>query len=265
MSAGLHTEIHIVHQAVGTRVPAPFADDDGEGRMYLMVVRKGSKERPLTVHEVTDALRLWSPSLLCDWQLTHLHIEESVYPRCIKATCTFAPDVDLRWKLHAGYFERYDDDAAQIAAKLPNSWDWFIGRLRSPSTPTASSQSDRQSRGHENSEQMKKAFHDALDEIIDADAKAPDAIWSTADRFSVSSLARKYGLPRRTFERRVYDMCGGRSAAAVIQDIRLKLAFELLPKCATTKEVANRLGYSPSHFSKLYKARYGVSPSDFTK
>ena len=260
MSAGLHSEIHIVHQAVGTRVPAPYSDDDGEGRTYLTIVRKGSKDRPLTVHEVTEALRHWSPSLFCDWQLTHLHIEESVYPRCIKATCTFAPDVDLRWKQHAGFFERYNDDAGQITAKLPHSWSWFIGRLRSPS-----SQSDRQSRGHEQSEKIKKEFLRALFEIIDTSARAPDAIWSIADRFSVTSLARKYGLPRRTFERRIYEMTGGQSAAAVIQDIRLKLAFELLPKCATTKEVANRLGYSPSHFSKLYKARYGVSPSEHTK
>lgn len=96
-------------------------------------------------------------------------------------------------------------------------------------------------------------------------AYADAAVTAPAQRFGVAALARDVGMPRRTFERRIAEWNTGVSPADIIQEIRLKVAHALLPRCTTVKEVANRTGYSQSHFTKVYRARFGTNPSELTK
>lgn len=265
MPGDLHSEIHILHQAVGTRPPSAYSDDDGRGHAYLTVVRRAPHERPLTVHDVTDATRHWRPSLFCNWKLSHLHIEESTHPQSVKVTFTFAPDEDLRWKQHSGYFARYHVDADAITKVLPTSWGWFIDRLHALSAREASALSSRRRARQTAADRKAADDYTKLVALIEEEVTADKAIWGTSERYAVETLARKLGLPRRTFERRMARARDGRSAAATIQEIRLELAYHLLPKYSTVKEMANRVGYDRSHFAKLFQERYGIHPSDRTR
>jgi transcriptional regulator GlxA family with amidase domain len=101
--------------------------------------------------------------------------------------------------------------------------------------------------------------------VIEQEATADDAIWGSSARYAIETLAQRLGLPRRTFERRLAKARDGRSAAATVQDLRLEMAFRLLPECSTVKEVANRVGYDRSHFAKLFQERFGMPPSDRTR
>ncbi|WP_373980647.1 AraC family transcriptional regulator [Achromobacter sp. JD417] len=73
-------------------------------------------------------------------------------------------------------------------------------------------------------------------------------------------VARTVGLSERRLQELMRENVG-RSVHAYLSDVRLMRASELLRSGMSVTQVAGDLGYSSlSHFSKIFKARYGASP-----
>lgn len=73
-------------------------------------------------------------------------------------------------------------------------------------------------------------------------------------------VARMVGLSERRLQELMRENVG-RSVHAYLSDVRLMRASELLRSGMSVTQVAGDLGYSSlSHFSKIFKARYGASP-----
>ncbi|WBX87918.1 AraC family transcriptional regulator [Achromobacter mucicolens] len=73
-------------------------------------------------------------------------------------------------------------------------------------------------------------------------------------------VARMVGLSERRLQELMREHVG-RSVHAYLSDVRLMRASELLRSGMSVTQVAGDLGYSSlSHFSKIFKARYGASP-----
>ncbi|MET3900304.1 transcriptional regulator GlxA family with amidase domain [Devosia sp. UYZn731] len=84
--------------------------------------------------------------------------------------------------------------------------------------------------------------------------------------FSIDELSRMAGMSRSSFLR-IFTETLGQSPGEFVRDLRLKQAARLL---ATTQRpierVATAVGYeSRSHFSKLFKSRYGVDPTEYRR
>jgi len=73
-------------------------------------------------------------------------------------------------------------------------------------------------------------------------------------------VARMVGLSERRLQELMRENVG-RSVHAYLSDARLVRASDLLRSGMSVTQVAGDLGYSSlSHFSKIFKARYGASP-----
>jgi AraC-like DNA-binding protein len=100
----------------------------------------------------------------------------------------------------------------------------------------------------------------AIRRVIDAVRERPDRA------YTLSSLAAIAGLSPRTLQqgfRRHLDT----SPMSFVRDTRLEKAHDALrrgePPHTTVAEVAHRWGFAhPGRFSQIYRARYGISPSE---
>lgn len=260
-----HDVLHIEHRPLPGPATCPV------GRTYCTVVRKDADQPPLSVNDIKEMIWLWRPisTEVHAWSLLNIDITTSIEPRCIKIIAMFISRGDGAWR-HiidprmgwAAYHAAYDEAAPLIDGILPRRWSWFATRVMDR---LAGKQVKWTGRKTPVSPVREEPLYLQLKARIEALATADDAIWGSAQRFSVPFLARDLGMPRRTFERRIAEWNTGVSPADIIQDIRLSVAHELLPTSSTVKAVANRTGYSQSHFTKLYRPRFGVNPSERTR
>ena len=84
------------------------------------------------------------------------------------------------------------------------------------------------------------------------------------DQLGVESLAEEIGLSRSQLLRKITALTGV-SVNELIRTFRLQKAAQLLEQnCAPVMQIAYEVGFSNlSYFSKLFKERYGVLPSDY--
>lgn len=262
-----HDEIHIEHMALPGPAGSPVPPT------YRTVVRRDDDQPPLSVNDVTEMLWSWRP-LSTDfraWSLLDVDVLHNIDPPCIKVVAMIIPRDSTAWgsiinprMRVAAHNAAYDEAAPLIDAVLPRRWSWFATRVaeRAHGKPFKWAATARRTPFPPIKEEP---LYLQLKARIEALATAGDAIWGSAQRFSVPSLARDLGMPRRTFERRIAEWNTGVSPADIVQDIRLSVAHDLLPTSTTVKAVANRTGYSQSHFTKLYRPRFGMNPSERTK
>ena len=82
-------------------------------------------------------------------------------------------------------------------------------------------------------------------------------------RFRASNIAKKLDVSSRQF-RRVVRAIFGSAPEEVLTDGRLVLSKKALQRRRWVKDASVLLGYKQSsHFSRQFKARYGVSPKAF--
>ncbi len=95
--------------------------------------------------------------------------------------------------------------------------------------------------------------------------RAASAMIAHPDRpHTLDSLAAIAGMGRSSFARRFYEVYG-RTPGDLLQEVRLRAAARMLATCELpVKTVAASVGYSSrSHFSRTFKAAYGVDPTAF--
>jgi YesN/AraC family two-component response regulator len=96
--------------------------------------------------------------------------------------------------------------------------------------------------------------------------KVRDAILSrlSDEQLSVESLADEIGLSRSQLFRKISALTGA-SVNELIRTFRLQRAAQLLEQnWAPVTQIAYEVGYSNlSYFSKAFKEKYGVSPSEY--
>ena len=82
--------------------------------------------------------------------------------------------------------------------------------------------------------------------------------------FKVDALAAELGLSRRQLQRKLRDI-SGISPAEFIRNMRLERAAQLLESdMGTVSEIAYKVGFSkPSHFSELFRKKFGKSPTEY--
>ena len=81
-------------------------------------------------------------------------------------------------------------------------------------------------------------------------------------QFKPGRLARQCGVSLRTLQRH-FNKTYGITATEWLRSVRMKEAYARLTGGHRIKEVAIDLGYRQiSHFSRDFKARYGVPPRD---
>lgn len=102
------------------------------------------------------------------------------------------------------------------------------------------------------------AFLKKLMEIIESGI--PDS------EFSVESLEKEIGVSHTHFYRKIKSLTG-QSGKELLQNMRLKRAAQLiLQDKARISDVAYMTGFTnPKYFSKCFKAKYGVSPTEYKK
>ena len=85
------------------------------------------------------------------------------------------------------------------------------------------------------------------------------------EQLSVDSLAEEIGLSRAHFYRKITALTG-LPVNELIQSFRLERAAQLLAQqWGPVSQVAYEVGFSnPSYFSKCFKDKFGVSPSDYS-
>lgn len=93
-------------------------------------------------------------------------------------------------------------------------------------------------------------------------AKVRDwAVLARASKYRASALATLCQISLRTLERH-FQKHYSFKVARWLKDLRMADAYERLQTGSSVKEVAFELGYKQhSHFSRDFKARFGVSPS----
>ncbi|WP_398471356.1 helix-turn-helix transcriptional regulator [Tardiphaga sp.] len=97
--------------------------------------------------------------------------------------------------------------------------------------------------------------HAAYDRLI-ADADEPPSLAELARDVGLSASKLTIGF-RRAF---------GTTVFGVLQDHRLQEAHRMLASGeVTVSEAAYRVGYSPAHFTTIFRQRFGVSPSKLRK
>ncbi len=84
--------------------------------------------------------------------------------------------------------------------------------------------------------------------------------------FDVSALAKEMGYSRRRLYQ-LYTEATGQSPGQFLRDFRLQYAEKLLlHRVGNVSQVAYRAGFkSPSHFSSLFKRKFGLSPSQYAE
>lgn len=81
-----------------------------------------------------------------------------------------------------------------------------------------------------------------------------------AEHWPPGLLARTVGLSEKRLQQLMRE-CVGRSVHAYLSDMRLTRASDLLQAGMSVTQVAGEVGFSSlSHFSKVFKLRYGASP-----
>ena len=82
--------------------------------------------------------------------------------------------------------------------------------------------------------------------------------------FRVDALAAELGLSRRQLQRKLRDT-SNISPSEFIRDMRLERAAQLLESdVGTVSEIAYKVGFSkPSHFSELFRKKFGKSPTEY--
>jgi signal transduction histidine kinase/CheY-like chemotaxis protein/AraC-like DNA-binding protein len=78
--------------------------------------------------------------------------------------------------------------------------------------------------------------------------------------FSVETLGRKVAMSRRTLQRALNRLTG-KAPNAWLQELRLEVGRELLREGAGVSEAAEKVGFSPSYFTRLYTTWFGHPPS----
>jgi len=103
-----------------------------------------------------------------------------------------------------------------------------------------------------------KEFIDKLQEIINRELDN--------DEFSVDDFAKEMGLGRTVFYKKVKGVTGY-SPKEYLRIVRMKkAALLLLTPGVTVAEVAYTVGIGdPFYFSKLFKAQFGIPPSEYQK
>lgn len=97
--------------------------------------------------------------------------------------------------------------------------------------------------------------HAAYDRLI-ADADEPPSLAELARDVGLSASKLTIGF-RRAF---------GTTVFGVLQDHRLQEAHRMLASGeVTVSEAAYRVGYSPAHFTTIFRQRFGMSPSKLRK
>ena len=86
------------------------------------------------------------------------------------------------------------------------------------------------------------------------------------ENLSVSDMSVTLGLSRATLYHRVLELTG-LSPVEYIRDVKLEKSLALLEKSGlSVSQVAYRIGFStPNYFSKVFRDKYGRSPSDVRK
>jgi len=81
--------------------------------------------------------------------------------------------------------------------------------------------------------------------------------------FTTDGLADALGMSRRQAERRVKEVTG-ETPPRLLRRMRLERAVQLLnARPGSISEVAYTVGFkTPSHFAKIFREAYGVSPSE---
>lgn len=81
-----------------------------------------------------------------------------------------------------------------------------------------------------------------------------------AEHWPPGRLAREVGLSEKRLQQLMRE-CVGRSVHAYLSEMRLARASDLLQAGMSVTQAAGEVGFSSlSHFSKVFKARYGASP-----
>jgi transcriptional regulator GlxA family with amidase domain len=85
-----------------------------------------------------------------------------------------------------------------------------------------------------------------------------------ADRFEPETIARAYGMSRRTFERK-FRKATGDSPLIYLQRIRVEAAKQLLETgCQTFDEISYHVGYEDNcFFRKIFKRYTGLRPNEY--
>lgn len=102
-------------------------------------------------------------------------------------------------------------------------------------------------------ERRAELFSEAV-AIIEGDLASDLSLRDVAGRIATS--------PRQL--QRGYAQVGGTTFSAHRLEARMQRARELMAGRATVREVAAAVGYrEPSHFAKVFRGRFGVTPSAF--
>ena len=89
--------------------------------------------------------------------------------------------------------------------------------------------------------------------------------WARRARYRSSPLASLLGVSARQLHRYMRALFG-RSPQAWLDEQRLAQAATLLPRLRSVKMVSYELGFKQvSHFSREFKRRYGIPPTEFVK
>ncbi|WP_411766763.1 nickel-binding protein [Winogradskyella sp. A3E31] len=82
------------------------------------------------------------------------------------------------------------------------------------------------------------------------------------ENFSIGNISQDMGISRPQVYRKIIALTG-RSPLHFVRDIKMKIAMNLIKENKLSiSEIAYELGYSnPSYFSKNFKSKFGVSPS----
>ena len=85
----------------------------------------------------------------------------------------------------------------------------------------------------------------------------------TNNNYSVVEMAAELGISRSLLYTKVKAMTQ-MAPADLLRSRRLEKACEMLAKGYSVSETAYATGFSdPAHFSKIFKKKYGTSPSEY--
>lgn len=89
---------------------------------------------------------------------------------------------------------------------------------------------------------------------------------SARETYTVEAICKKFGVGRRTFERR-FKKCTGNSIAGYIQRVKVEFAKKLLEtEDKTISEIIYETGYTDiDAFRKLFRRLTDLSPADYRK
>lgn len=103
---------------------------------------------------------------------------------------------------------------------------------------------------------QKKEFLLKITELIEKNSEDPG--------FTVDKLAKEAGVSRSLLHNKMKDITG-HSALEYITQVRLDNAIIYLQEGYTVSEVAYKIGYEPSYFSRVFKKHYALTPKAFIK